>query len=172
MSGNINKQFFFEVQLNWLEAKEGVLSARDVAGTIHVATPPSFGGVGRVWSPEHLFLSSLSSCYMTTFLAFAQKLNLGVVAFDCNSIGDVDIVEGKYKFTRINMYPRIFIEDEVLREKAEQAEKKTQDYCLIAGSINATTVYHTQILAGPLSTNANESNDLKGKFVNSSAKTF
>jgi len=64
MSGKTTKQFFFEVQLNWLEGKRGILSAKDTPGTIHVATPLEFGGEGKPWTPEHLFLSSISSCFM------------------------------------------------------------------------------------------------------------
>ena len=50
-----DKQFPFEVQLNWLADTRGILSAKDVNGTFHVATPPEFGGEGNPWTPEHLF---------------------------------------------------------------------------------------------------------------------
>ena len=72
MRGKTDKQFFFEVQLNWLTDKKGLLSAKDASGTLHVATPPAFGGEGKPWTPEHYFLSAVSSCFMTTFLFFAH----------------------------------------------------------------------------------------------------
>ncbi|MES1217804.1 MAG: OsmC family protein [Bacteroidota bacterium] len=150
MAGKTDKQFFFEVQLNWLEGKRGILSAKDATGTIHVATPPEFGGEGRPWTPEHLFLSSISSCYMTTFLAFAHKFNIEISRMDCHILGQIEIVEGKYKFTEINLYPRVFIEDEAIRQKTNQAVEKTNKYCLITNSVNATIYYHTQVLMDPL----------------------
>ena len=156
MTGKTTKQFFFEVQLNWLEAKKGILSAKDATGTIHVATPPEFGGEGRPWSPEHLFLSAISSCYMTTFLAFAQKLQFEIDGMDCETIGQIEIVDGKYKFTTINSYPRIFIADELLRENANKAIEKTHKYCLISNSVNAVIFYHPQILIHPVSSTVTE----------------
>ena len=57
-------QYYFEVQLKWEEGRKGMLSANDVKGTIEVATAPEFaGGVPDIWSPEHLFLSSLKQLF-------------------------------------------------------------------------------------------------------------
>ena len=149
MSGKTNKQFLFEVQLNWLTAKKGVLFAKDAEGTLHVATPPIFGGEGKPWTPEHLFLSSISSCFMTTYLAFAQKSGFEISDFDCNIIGQIEIVEGRYKFTNINLYPKVYIANESLREKASVALEKTHKYCLITNSVNAGIFYHSEILIAP-----------------------
>jgi organic hydroperoxide reductase OsmC/OhrA len=145
MKGKTDKQFLFEVNLNWKEKNKGVISAVDVDGTIDVATPPEFGGEGKSWSPECLFLSSISSCFMTTYLVFAKKLQFSIAAFECNTIGQIEIVDGKYKFTLINVYPKIFIADESLKEKAKVALEKTHKYCLISNSINAAIFYHSQI---------------------------
>ena len=142
-----DKQFFFEVQLNWLDKDRGILHANDAEGSVHVSTPAKFGGEGKEWSPEHLFLSSVSSCYMTTFLVFAKKMSLEIFHFECNAIGQIELVDGKYKFTHINLYPKIYIYDELLREKVNLAVEKTHKYCLIANSINTAIIYHTQILA-------------------------
>ncbi len=146
MKGKTDKQFLFEVKLYWQEKNNGILSAVDADGTIDVATPPEFGGEGKPWSPEHLFLSSISSCFMTTYLAFAKKLQFEITNFECNTIGQIEIVNGKYKFTLINVYPKISVADETLKEKANTALEKTHKYCLISNSINAAIFYHSEIL--------------------------
>ncbi len=145
MKGKTDKQFLIEVKLNWQEKNKGVLSAVDADGIIDVATPPEFGGEGKPWSPEHLFLSSVSSCFMTTYLAFAKKMQFNISAFECNTIGQIEIVNGKYKFTLINVYPIISVADESLKEKANVALEKTHKYCLISNSINAAIFYHSQV---------------------------
>jgi len=145
LSRKSEKQFLYEVQLNWLEKDSGLLHAGDVNEAIRVATPPNFGGEGKDWSPEHLFLSAISSCYMTTFLAFAKKMDFGISRFECNTIGQVDLVDGKYKFTHINVYPEVYIADESLNEKVTLAMQKTQTYCLIGNSINAIIIYHGEV---------------------------
>jgi peroxiredoxin-like protein len=146
MTGKTDKQFLFEVQLNWVERTNGVLTAIDANGLIHVGTPPEFGGDEKTWSPEHLFLSAISSCYMTTYLAFAKKMDFTISHFECNTIGQIEIVNGKYKFTNINVYPKIFIAKEELRENAILAMDKTQKYCLVANSLNATIFYHSEVV--------------------------
>ena len=151
MKGKTDKQFLFEVKLDWQEKNKGLLSAIDVDGTIDVATPPEFGGEGKPWSPEHLFLSAVSSCFMTTYLAFAKKLQFNIAAFECNVIGQIEIVHGKYKFTLINVYPKIFVAEESLRKKANMALEKTHKYCLISNSINAVIFYHSEIKMANLS---------------------
>lgn len=153
MPGKTDKQFLFEVQLNWLTEKRGILSAKDATGTLHVATPPKFGGEGKPWTPEHFFLSSISGCFMTTYLAFAQKTGFEISNFDCNIIGQIEIVDGKYKFTHINLYPKVYIANESLREKATATLEKTHKYCLVTNSINAEIFYHSEVLIDPEITN-------------------
>jgi peroxiredoxin-like protein len=142
-----NKQFVFEVELNWLVKKRGVLSSNNVNNTLHVATPQEFGGEGREWSPEHLFLSSISSCFMSTYLFFAQKLNFEVINLECTAIGQIELIDGKYQFTRINLVPKIYIASEELREQANLALEKAQKYCLISNSINASIIYNSEVIA-------------------------
>jgi len=149
MLGKTDKHFLFEVQLNWLKPKKGILFARDAEGTLPIATPPKFGGAGKPWTPEHYFLSSISGCFMTTFLDFAQKAGLQISHFDCNIIGQIENAEGKYKFTKIDLFPRVYIEIEWLREKAKLVLEKTHKYCLITHSVNAGVFYHSQVLINP-----------------------
>jgi peroxiredoxin-like protein len=144
--GKLDKQILFEVQLNWITGSRGLLSAKDALGTLHVAAPPAFGGEGKPWTPEHLFLSAISSCFMTTYLAFCQKLGFEIANLSCEIVGQVEIVEGRYKFTTINLYPKIYIEDESLKPAASKAMEKTHKYCLITNSVNADVFYHSEIL--------------------------
>ncbi len=146
MAGKTDRRFLFEVQLNWLTDKRGIIAAKDAEGTLHVATSSKFGGAGRPWTPEHLFLGSISSCFMTTYLAFIKKLDFQISNLGCDAIGQIKIVEGKYKFTNIDLYPKIFISAENLREKATRALEKTHKHCLINNSVNVEIFYHSEIL--------------------------
>ena len=163
MKGKTDKQFFFEVQLNWLADTRGILSAKDAHGTVHIATPPEFGGEGKPWTPEHLFLSSISGCFMTTYLVFAKKLGFTISHFECLAIGQIGIVNRKYKFTDINLYPKVYIANEMLREKANLAMIKTQKNNLVASSVNATIYYHSEILteADPTAVSSNSGKQLQ-----------
>lgn len=131
MSGKTDKQFLFEVQLNWLADTRGILSANDAAGNLQVAMSPALGGQGKPWTPKHFFLNAISSCFMTTYLAFAKKIHFEIFHFECDTIRQIEIVDGKYKFTYINLYPKIFIVDKTFREKATLALEKHRNIALL-----------------------------------------
>jgi uncharacterized OsmC-like protein len=79
-------------------------------------------------------------------MSISKKMGFVVSHFECNAIGQVELVEGKFRFTHINLYPKILIAGESLRQKAGLAAQKTQQYCLVTNSINATIIHHTEIL--------------------------
>jgi organic hydroperoxide reductase OsmC/OhrA len=140
-------QYFFEVQLNWQEGRKGILTANDVKDTIKVATPPEFaGGVPDMWSPEHLFLSSLSSCFMTTYLAIAEKRRFVIAHFECNAIGQINLVEGHLEFTVVNLFPKIFVQKEEDIAVANDILVKTYKHCIIANSIKPQLIHHGEVL--------------------------
>jgi peroxiredoxin-like protein len=141
-----SKNILFEARVNWMSKQKGILSGTDVSGTIHVATPPAFGGEGKCWSPEHLFLGSLSSCFMTTYLAFAKKFKLEITGLECGITGVVAMSEGKFRFTQINLFPKIYVKDESLRSKSDMVLEKTKKYCLISGSVNAEIIYQCEVI--------------------------
>ena len=140
------KQFLFGVAFNWLDGKKGVMTANDVKGALHVATPRAFGGEGADWSPEHLLLGAISSCYMSTYLSFSSKAGIAISHLECDAKGQIALADGKYKFMRIDVFPKIYITAATMQEKANQAMLLTQQYCLVANSIDAEIVYHGEVL--------------------------
>jgi len=139
-------QYYFEVQLNWQQGHKGILTAHDVKDTIHVATPTAFGGEPDVWSPEHLFLSSLSSCFMTTYLAIAEKRNLAITDFECNAIGQILLVKGHLEFVTINLFPKIFVDKEEEMVIANEVMIKAYKHCIVANSIKPQLIHHGQVV--------------------------
>ena len=140
-------QYFFEVDLNWLKGREGIITANDVKDSIYIATPPEFsGGIPDKWSPEHLFLGSLCSCFMTTFLAFAEKEGIAPSHFKCSAIGRIQLVEGHLEFTGIDLYPKIYLPDMKNQSTFSEILIKTHRHSIIAQSIRAPIIYHEEIL--------------------------
>jgi organic hydroperoxide reductase OsmC/OhrA len=127
----------FDVQLNWLSEEKGVLSASDVKGVLPVATPPAFGGKGNEWSPEHLLLASVSSCFMSTYLVFVKKFRFEITRFECNVTGVIESTDGKLGFTKIYLFPRVYIASYDFMNAARLALEKAEKYCLISNSLNA-----------------------------------
>ena len=146
MSEQKEKQFHFQVDLEWLVKQKGILSADDAEGAIQVATPPVFGGEGRPWTPEHLFLGSISSCFMTTYLNFAKKFKFEISNLSCDAKGVLNMVAGKLIFTRIDLFSKIRIPSKDLLERANLALEKTKKYCIISNSITPNVSYNCEFM--------------------------
>jgi organic hydroperoxide reductase OsmC/OhrA len=147
-SRNTERQIEFEVSLNWITKQRGVLSSGTAGGTISVATPAVFGGEGREWSPEHLFLGSISSCFMSTYLFFARKMGFYISRMECEVNGRVELLDGRYQFARIDVFPKIYVQDSSMA-KALLALRKAEENCLVSNSIKTEIMYQGQVIESP-----------------------
>ncbi len=101
----MSQEHFYEVNIKWKEARIGKLSSPVLNKTIECATPPEFpDGVPGIWSPEHLFVASINSCYMATFLAIAKNFKIEIESFTCKTIARLQMTEGKYQITEAEMF--------------------------------------------------------------------
>lgn len=135
----------YNVDINWNADRKGVMCSpelnKDANSCIDVATPPEFPkGIPGIWSPEHLFTASVSSCLMTTFLAIAENSNLEFESFNCKSKGKLDKVDGRYLMTQIILEPKVVILNEKDRGRAERVLEKSEKACLISNSIKSEVI--------------------------------
>lgn len=133
---------YYNVDVNWSKDRKGVMCSpelnREANICLEVATPPEFPkGMPGIWSPEHLFTASVSSCLMTTFLAIAENSKLEFSTFSCKSKGTLERVEGKFVMSEILLEPLVTISDEKDREKTERILQKSEAACLISNSIKS-----------------------------------
>jgi organic hydroperoxide reductase OsmC/OhrA len=145
MSLKNNKPIIFATDLYWSGDKLGIVSSPSLK-SFSVSTSPEFGGPDGEWSPEHLFLSSITSCFMSTYLVFVNKMKIENTGFECTATGQVEIVDGKYKFTYIHIYPKAFVGNDADMERAKVAMEKAKKYCLISNSVNAEIVQHSEVV--------------------------
>lgn len=145
MSDHPANKHLFQASIIWLNDKKGLLTSSEATGSIQVETPAVFGGKGKPWSPEHLFLGSISSSFMTTYLAFAEKFNVPIEGLSCRVSGLVELVNGRFSFTKVDAFPDIYIADPAHEKKAQLALQKTHKYCIIGNSIGTDINYHSSV---------------------------
>lgn len=117
--------------------------------TVEVATPPQFpGGVPGIWSPEHLFVAAVSSCFMTTFTAIAENSKLDFQSLNINADGVLGKEDGRFMVTQITLKPELVIDDAAYREKAERILQKAEAACLISNSIRSEIILQPQVVIG------------------------
>lgn len=139
--------FNYEVNLKWIENRKGTLSSPILPQKIDVATPPDFPkGMEGIWSPEHLFVASINSCLMTTFLSIAENSKFDFISFESNSTCIVDKVEGKYSITEIILKPKLIISSLQKPEKAIHILEMSEKACLISNVIKINIRLEPEII--------------------------
>jgi peroxiredoxin-like protein len=137
----------YNVNLKWNAERVGEVSSPELNSKIEVATPPQFPkGVEGVWSPEHFFTAAVNSCFMTTFLAIAENSRLEFKEFNCNAVGILDQVDGKFLMTEVILNPTLMIVKEEDKEKALRVLDKSEKACLISNSINSKVSLNPSVI--------------------------
>ena len=134
-----HKAFAYRTALQWADNRAGWLRSEGKP-ELRVSSPPEFKGEAGVWTPEDLFVAAVESCTMTTFIAFARKLNLPVVSYQSRAEGALEFVEGSYRFTKVVLRPQIVLADANAAAAAEKALHEAHQACLIANSICAKVI--------------------------------
>ena len=136
----------YEVDVNWIEDRVGILYSPELNDEMQVATPPQFPrGIEKVWSPEHLFTAAVNSCLMTTFLSVAESSKLNFSKFTSRAYGKLEIVDGRYIMSEIRLVPRVTISSEDEREKALRVLNKSEAACLISNSVKSRIIFEPEI---------------------------
>ena len=139
----------YEVDVNWVDNRLGLMNSAELNDELQVATPPQFNkGMPRIWSPEHLFTAAVNSCLMTTFLAIAENSKLEFESFNSKALGKLEMVYGKYQMSEVTLIPNLMILREEDRERAMRVLQKSEAACLISNSIKSNIVFKPEVAIG------------------------
>ena len=143
----MDAEHYYDVNLEWIADRKGNPSAPEISQEFEVATPPEFtGGMPDIWSPEHLFVASVSSCLMTTFLAISEYSKLEYLELKVKATGKLEKVDGKFMMSKVTLNPVLTIADESKRAKAERILHKSEAACLITNSVKSEVVMNPEII--------------------------
>jgi peroxiredoxin-like protein len=117
--------------------RRGIVSAEDVPRTINFSAPPQFQGDPGLWTPEHLLVASVATCFLATFRALAENSKLEVARLEVEAEGLLEKEEGGFKFTQVLVRPKLAITTLADRERAQRLLEKAEHACLITRSLSA-----------------------------------
>jgi organic hydroperoxide reductase OsmC/OhrA len=137
----------YEGSTSWRTGKEGEIQAAD-RPAIRVGTPPEFGGPPDAWSPEQLFVSSVDSCLMSTFLFFAERAQITLRAYESSTSGRMEKTPNGLRFTALDVHIRVSVGSPAEVERAEQLRGKLEKYCPISNSLNCPVSLELVATAG------------------------
>jgi peroxiredoxin-like protein len=143
----MENKYFYSTEVEWTGERRGDLRA-PVLPSIHVDAPPEFKGHEGSWTPEHLFVASVNSCFMTTFLAIAENSNLDFVSFKADAKGKLEKLDGQeFMMTEITLRPKLVIANSRDAERASRILEKAERNCLISNSVKAEIRLEPEVIA-------------------------
>ncbi len=134
----------YNVHLTGGPAGYAVLSTPGIPD-LRTAPPADFDGPGDAWSPEHLLLAAVQTCFLFTLRAVARASHVDFISLELDAAGTVNRQEGVTRFTEIVLRPRLVVSSETDRERALRVLEKSERHCLVSASLSTPIRLEPQI---------------------------
>src|SRR5688572_2695251 len=116
---------------------------------LQTASPAEFGGPGDAWTPEHLLLAAVESCFLFTLRAIARASQLEFSSLDVDATGLVEHRDRVTRFTEIVLRPRIVVAAHTDRDRVWHVLEKTERVCLVSASLSTIIRLEPEIVEQP-----------------------
>ena len=113
---------------------------------VEVAPPAEFDGVGDVWSPEELLMSSVANCLVLSFKSIARAYDLNWLHIECSADGQLEKADRRVTFTKVHTRVTLTITSAEDESKAKRILEKAEDTCFITNSLSAETSLSFEII--------------------------
>nr|WP_256534229.1 OsmC family protein [Lewinella sp. JB7] len=129
-------------------SRDHLISVTGKDQSIEGSSDPAFRGDKRRYSPEELFVASISSCHMLWYLHLAAVNGITVLEYEDRAEGTmVDAVDGGAgRFTSVTLRPLIRIAQEEGADLARDLHTEAGKKCFIANSVKVPISYAPEIV--------------------------
>ena len=137
----------YEIELTGAPAGYATVSGTGLPD-LTTAPPSEYDGPGDAWSPEHLLLASVSSCFLFTFRAVASASRVDFVEIGTHATGTVAKVDGVTRFTEIRVRATVTVATGSNLDALRRALDKAAERCLVSSSLVTPVRVEATIHAG------------------------
>jgi len=110
------------------------------------APPLDFDGPGDAWSPEHLLLAAVETCFLFTLRSVAHASKLEFVSLEISGQGTVDRKDGATRFTEIVLRPRLTLSAAGDKARAIRILEKSEKACLVSASLTTPVRLEAEVV--------------------------
>jgi len=103
---------------------------------LRTAPPVQYDGPGDAWTPEHLLLAAVQTCFLFTLRAMARAARIEMVHVDVAASGTVDRRDGITRFTEIVLCPTVTLAAGTDRDRFDRLLEKSERACLVSASLS------------------------------------
>ena len=129
-------EFRYSVTAQWTGGRSGELTTHATEDSIRFSAPPEFKGQPGNWTPEHLLLSAMSSCFVATFRAIAEASKFEFEALEVDARGVLHKWPDGYRFVSITLRPRLALNEPYDAERAKKLLDKAEQNCIVSKAIS------------------------------------
>jgi organic hydroperoxide reductase OsmC/OhrA len=127
----------YAVSGSWVKGSGGILRSDASAPTVTFSSPSEFGGEPGLWTPEYLLLAAVAGCFVSTFAAIAAFSKFGFDSLDIVVHGEIQKVDGGWRFTTIEVQPTLTVAAAANGERAVALLAKAEAACLVSRSLSS-----------------------------------
>jgi organic hydroperoxide reductase OsmC/OhrA len=167
---NVMESYTYETTANWIGARKGIVHNSSISPPVAFSAPPEFQGEAGIWTPEHLLVAAVASCFITTFRAIAETSKFDAPALEVTVEGfvekselaylrlgeippltqGIDGVANKqsrgYSFTRVFVRPRLTVAKAADRERGLRLLEKAERSCLVSRSLRSEIILEPEVV--------------------------
>jgi len=118
------------------------------APPLRSAPPLDFDGPGDAWSPEHLLVAAVETCFLFTLRAIARASRVEFTALELSATGTVNTQDGVMRFTEIVLRPKLTLPAGADRDRALRALDKSERSCLVSASLATPIRLEPEVVVG------------------------
>jgi len=123
-------------------------SSADGIPDLRCAAPADFDGPGDAWSPEHMLLAAVQTCFLFTLRSVAKLSKFQFKALELSAHGVLDRKEGVTRFTEIVLRPRLTVAHGTDRAQARRIMEKSEKACLVSASLSTPVRLEPEVIEG------------------------
>jgi organic hydroperoxide reductase OsmC/OhrA len=144
-------QHSFHASLSWKKGGTGLTLGNhrvefEGRPALEVSAAPQYRGDPTKLNPEELFLASLASCQMLTYLGLANRAGVDVLAYEDRADATLAIADRKMRITEVVLRPRITIAASSDPAQARALVEAAHGGCFVANSVGCTVRTDAEII--------------------------
>jgi organic hydroperoxide reductase OsmC/OhrA len=147
----------YQATLNWTGAAQGpTVNYASYSRDYDLSSPgkpvlqgsadATFRGDAARYNPEDLLVASLSACHMLTYLAVAARGGVKVLSYQDQADGQMEMKDGRIRFTRVTLHPRVVIDRDGDLERAKHLHHEAHADCFVANSVNFPVEHEAEVV--------------------------
>jgi len=113
---------------------------------LQTVPPLDFDGRGDAWSPQHLLLAAVETCFLSTLRSVARSSKLAFLSSELSGPETVERKDGATRFAEIVLRPRLRLPAGADKERAIRIVERSEKACLVSASLSAPVRIEPEVL--------------------------